>query len=69
MKTIQSGLEKHFSTTVALMKFTSDIFSNFDINMCPGTILLDLIKAVDLVDHYLLLDKLFAVGLTNTSLL
>lgn len=65
----QSGFRKHFSTTTALMKFTNDVFSSFDNNMCTGAIFLDLSKAFDLVDHYLLLDKLHAIGLCRLSLL
>ena len=36
--------------------------------MCTGAIL-NLTKAFDLVDHYLLLDKLYSIGLSHSSLL
>lgn len=65
----QSGFRKHFSTTSALLKFTNDVFNSFDNNMCTGAIFLDLTKAFDLVDHYLLLDKLHAFGFSSSTLL
>uniref|UniRef100_A0A3P9J1E7 Reverse transcriptase domain-containing protein n=1 Tax=Oryzias latipes TaxID=8090 RepID=A0A3P9J1E7_ORYLA len=65
----QSGFRKHFSTTSALLKFTNDIFSGFDNNMLTGALFIDLTKAFDVVDHYLLLDKLHSIGLDRSSLL
>jgi len=65
----QSGFRKHFSTTTALLKFTNDVFLSFDNRMCTGALFLDLTKAFDLVDHYLLLDKLYSFGLSTSSLL
>ena len=37
--------------------------------MLTGAIFIDLTKAFDMVDHYLLLDKLHAIGLSESSLL
>ena len=37
--------------------------------MPTGAIFIDLTKAFDMVDHYLLLDKLYAIGLSSDSLL
>lgn len=64
----QSGFRKNFSTTSALLKITNDITHGFDNNMCTRAIFLDLTKAFDLVDHYILLDKLQAIGLSSSSL-
>lgn len=37
--------------------------------MCTGAVFLDLTKAFDTFDHYLLLDKLHSIGLDRSSLL
>ena len=65
----QSGFRPHFWTTTALLKVTNDILSAFDNNMHTGAIFIDLTKAFDMVDHYLLLDKLYSVGLSPDALL
>lgn len=65
----QSGFRPNFSTTTALLKFTNDVSSSLDNNMSTGAIFIDLTKAFDMVDHYLLLDKLYAIGLSRHSLL
>lgn len=65
----QSGFRSNFSTTTALLKFTNDILSASDSNMPTGAIFIDLTKAFDMVDHYRLLDKLYAIGLSFDSLL
>ncbi|XDV21785.1 hypothetical protein PO909_026805, partial [Leuciscus waleckii] len=65
----QSGFRPSHSTTTALLKFTNDILSAADSNMLTGAIFIDLSKAFDMVDHYLLLDKLYAIGLSSNSLL
>lgn len=65
----QSGFRSNFSITTALLKFTNDITSSSDNNMLTGAIFINLAKAFDTVDHYLLLDKLYAIGLSESSLL
>ncbi len=63
----QSGFRPNFSTT-ALLKFTSDVFSSFDSDQLTGAIFIDLSKAFDMVDHYLLLDKLYSIGFSQNAL-
>ncbi len=65
----QSGFRPKYSTTSALLKLTNDIYSALDSGDLIGAIFIDLKKAFDLVDHYLLLDKLYAVGFSKNSLL
>ena len=65
----QSGFRPNHSTTTALVKLTNDIFSASDTGNLTGAIFIDLKKAFDLVDHYLLLDKLHAIGFSQNVLL
>lgn len=41
-------------TNTALMKFTSDVFISFDKSQPTGANFINLTKAFDMVDHYLL---------------
>ena len=65
----QSGFRPNHSTTTALLKFTSDVFTASEDGKLTGAIFLDLTKAFDVVDHYLLLDKLYSIGLSQNNLL
>lgn len=65
---MQSGFRPNYSTTTALTKFVNDVASSLDNNMPTGAIFIDLTKAFDLVNHYLLLDKLHNIGLCKQSL-
>lgn len=65
----QSGFRPNYSTTTALTKFVNDVASSLDKNLSTGAIFIDLTKAFDLVDHYILLDKLYSIGLSEQSVL
>lgn len=51
----QSGFRSNHSTTTALLKLTTNIFSASNDSKLTGAIFIDLTKAFNLVDHYLLL--------------
>nr|CAI5842328.1 unnamed protein product [Callosobruchus analis] len=65
---IQSGFKKNHSTTTALMKVTKDIATSMDNSKVTLLILLDFSKALDLVDHNLLIAKLSHYGLKSKAL-
>ena len=64
----QSGFRKLHSTETALIGIIDELLFNFDNDRVSGMILIDYCKAFDMVDHVILLDKLHAYGLDNTSL-
>ena len=64
----QSGFWKLHSTETAMIRIIDELLFNLDNNRVSGMILIDYCKAFDMVDHVILLDKLHAYGLDNTSL-
>ena len=69
MSPSQSGFRSNHSTTTALLKLTNYIFTAAGNGEVTGAIFIDLTKAFDFVDRYLLLDKLYNVGLSTNAIL
>lgn len=55
---LQSGFRKNHSTFTALIHMIDTIYKDTDENHFTGALLLDLRKAIDTVDHRILLSKL-----------
>ena len=66
---VQSVFRPNHSTTTALLTFSNDLYSAADDGELTGAIFIDLTKAFDFVDRYLLLDKLHGIGLSNNTVL
>ena len=62
------GFRKKHSTQHALLNLLQNWQTNLDKNKVIGTILMDLSKAYDTLSHELLIAKLEAYGLTQSSL-
>ena len=58
----QYGFRPGHSTEYAAIEITDRIISAMDKNKIPLNIYLDLSKALDTLDHAILLDKLFHLG-------
>ena len=65
----QSGFRKCHSTETALIGIIDELLFNLDSDRVSGMILIDYCKALDMVDHSILLQNLQAYGLDNKSLI
>ena len=59
LDTLQSGYRAYHSTETAMLKISNDILTNKDHNESTGLVCIDLSAAFDLVDHSILLKRLF----------
>ena len=67
MYEFQSGFRQSFSTNTCLIHLTDYIKFQSDKGNYTGMVLLDLQKAFDTVDHYILINKLQALGFDTCS--
>ena len=65
---LQSGFRKSHSTETALIRLVHQLLFNLDNDKVTGLVFIDYKKAFDLIDHQLLLSKLKALGVNETSL-
>lgn len=63
----QYGFRKGYGTNNALAQRTEIIFENLNNNKCISATFFDLRKAFDTVDHHLLLNKLYDIGIRGTA--
>ena len=66
---LQSGFRKSYSTETALIRLVDQLLFNLDNDKVTGLVFIDYKKAFDLIDHKLLLSKLRALGVGESSLL
>jgi len=64
----QFGFRPHHNTQDVLLKSVDDWKMALDRNELVGTVMIDLSKAFDTIDHPLLLDKLEAYGIRGADL-
>ena len=63
----QPGFLKNYSTDYCLSFLNDKILKCFDQGLMTGMILIDLQKVFDTMDHDILLQKLYAIGLSKHS--
>nr|CAI5860690.1 unnamed protein product [Callosobruchus analis] len=64
----QSGFRKGHSTVTTVLDVADDILKGFDEGKITTALFLDYTKAFDLIDHQLLLNKLWHFGLSERSI-
>lgn len=65
---LQSGFRKSFSTETALIRLLDQLLFDLDENRVSGLVFVDYRKAFDLIDHNILLNKLYSYGIRGQFL-
>ena len=60
---LQSGFRKSFSTETTLIRLLDQLFFDLDENRVSGLVFVDCRKAFDLIDHSILIKKLYSYGI------
>ena len=63
----QSGFRKYHGTESALIRIIHQLLFNLDKNRVSGLVFIDYRKAFDMVDHEILIAKLSAYGVSDTT--
>ena len=63
----QSDFRKNHSTDTSLSYLTDKMLTGFDSSLLTGIILIDLQKALDIINHDILLRKMASLGFSNHS--
>lgn len=63
----QSGFRNGFSTTLAALAVKEHLGKSLEVDQIACAVSIDLSKAFDTVDHFILLKKLFSYGFQDTS--
>ena len=64
----QSGYRLLHSTSTCLIDVTNRLLQNIDKGQLTGIVFLDLSKAFDTIDHDVMLNKLIALGLSDSAI-
>ena len=65
---LQSGFRKNYSTNTCLGHLTDKITTGFENGLFTGMILIDLQKALDTIDHQILLKKMKYLGFSKNTI-
>ena len=65
----QSAFKKHHSTETALTSVLNDLLTTLDDNQCIHIVLLELSSAFDTINHNILINRLYYLGISDAPLL
>ena len=65
----QSAFKKHHSTETVQISVLNDLLTTLDDNQCIKMVLLDLSSAFDTINHGILINRLYYLGISDAPLL